>query len=176
MAATFVLIGTVSGSATSLTFSSIPQTYKDLVVIGNCCSAFNGDSVNSPLRINGLSTSIYNYMALRGTAASVLNTSSVNADGAGNDAMYFFNNAWSDTTLPSQVVARFFDYTNTTRNKTILIRSNVNGGTFSSSVVNGTQVGTVGTTNAITSITFTSSSGTNWTSTTSFNLYGLASS
>lgn len=80
MAITYQLIQgyTLTGTQSSITFSSIPQTYTDLVVVGTLRDTANV-GVNSPqLRINGLSTSIYGNVrgaANNGTASSASNSS-----------------------------------------------------------------------------------------------------
>jgi hypothetical protein len=71
--ATYTLISSnvLTGSAASVTFSSIPATYTDLVLRA---SVRNDDSgtVNGVLRlqVNGLSSSIYSFTALYGNGSA----------------------------------------------------------------------------------------------------------
>lgn len=79
MAITYQLIQgyTLTGTQSSITFSSIPQTFTDLVLVGTLRDTANV-GVNSPyLRVNGLSTTVYS--AVRGLAAGTSTASSSNS-------------------------------------------------------------------------------------------------
>lgn len=80
MAITYQLIQgyTLTGTQSSITFSSIPQTFTDLVVVGALRDTANV-GINSPsCRINGLSTAVYGDVRgyAVGTSASSSATSS----------------------------------------------------------------------------------------------------
>lgn len=164
---TFVALGTVTGGANQLIFSSIPQTYKDLAIIGSGGSNFNADTATCRLQINGSSAGIYAWQGFRGDNNSPSGTASV-----GNDGVYFTMPAINATTHNGSVIMRFVDYANTSRQKTCLIFSGGNM-TGTSSATIGVTAGFINTTSAISSITLIGSSGVAWTSTSTFTLYGI---
>lgn len=69
MAATYSLISSnvLSSTAASVTFSSIPATYTDLVLRMSARSTTAANNMVLGLRINGLSTTIYSDTYLQGT-------------------------------------------------------------------------------------------------------------
>lgn len=71
------LISTTALSGTSVTLSSIPQTYKKLVVYISGATNTTNNSLIFSLRINGNSNSEYNYVSMNG-ASSTLNGSAAN--------------------------------------------------------------------------------------------------
>jgi hypothetical protein len=82
--ATYVPIATANGtgSNSTITFSSIPSTYTDLVLIigGGSTSA----SVVSQLQFNGDTGSNYSWTALYGTGSAASSARSSNTTTAGN--------------------------------------------------------------------------------------------
>jgi len=74
MANTYKLISSVSvgaGGASSIVFSSIPQTYTDLLVRLSTRSASGGaDAYTTRMKINNLTSSIYSQRTLEGAGAS----------------------------------------------------------------------------------------------------------
>jgi hypothetical protein len=167
---TFTLISSVTGGAVTLTFNSIPQTYKDLVIIGSGASNFNADVAGCALRVNGSSASIYTYITNQADNSSYTYSAS-----AGNDAIYFPMLAVNSTTTHSTAIIQLVDYANTSRQKNCIIRS---GAPMISTITGNETVvtGNINTTAAISSISLLGSSGVAWTSTTRFDLYGLAAS
>lgn len=73
MAATYTLISsnTLSGSAASITFSSIPSTYTDLVLRVSARSTRTANSNNLDLRLNGDSSALYSYTNIYASGTSV---------------------------------------------------------------------------------------------------------
>ena len=65
-----ILSNTLTTSAASVTFSSIPGTYTDLVLRGSA----RGDTASVGLqirtRLNGLTTSVYSYTMVQGTGSA----------------------------------------------------------------------------------------------------------
>jgi len=105
---------TLSGSpVTNVTFSSIPQTYTDLVLVSNIIYSANGGDYIS-LRFNNNSTN-GTYAITRLTA----NGSTVSADGGTDNKMPFYS---SSTTQYVPFVAHINNYSNTTTFKTALVR------------------------------------------------------
>ena len=116
---TYTLIDsvTLSTTAASITFSSIPQTYRDLVIVFVPIST----SAGSPfMRVNGDSSSIY-Y--------------TVEAIGNGSTSYSFTDTAWTSVRLSQrlfsftdvqyQATIQIMDYTQTDKHKSMLIRANV---------------------------------------------------
>ena len=69
MASTYTAIATqtASGSTTALTFSSIPQTYTDLVIV---CLLTAGNTGDAYLRYNSDTGTNYSDTALRGNGSA----------------------------------------------------------------------------------------------------------
>ena len=121
--ATYALIQSQTlGSATAtVTFSSIPATYTDLILVGNIV----GQSATGGLqaRLNSDSTSNYSYTALNGDGSSATSTRGSNQ----TEASISFSNS---TTVPSTFITQIIDYSNATTLKTLLSRSSSNGNTL----------------------------------------------
>jgi hypothetical protein len=103
---------TLGSTATSVTFSSIPSTYTDLVLVVQTTSTaqvdgqFNGDTAN-----NYSSTEMWT------------GGSGVNSQRESN--LNYFTLRDSSTTLGNNMsVVNIMNYSNTTTNKTVLIRTN----------------------------------------------------
>jgi hypothetical protein len=151
---------TLASAVGSVTFSSISGAYTDLVLVLNIKST----SSNYPTMIlNSDGSSLYSTTALKGdgtTAASGRNSNTT--------VMYIAESA----TIPSDEfkfnsILHFMNYSNTTTNKTVLIRTN--GTTTSVEAV----VGLYRSTSAITAIQITASASTFAIGST-FTLYGIA--
>jgi len=110
---------TLSGTATTVTFSSIASTYTDLVLIVSAQS----DSGYIALRLNGDSTANYSRTGLSGDGTSA---TSFRASGAGETRLPFFGAATLPTSGSSYFIAtlNFMNYSNTTTYKTVLTRDN----------------------------------------------------
>jgi hypothetical protein len=167
MATTYIPIATqtLSSAASSVTFSSIPATYTDLVLVVNAVQ-----NSNTPvyLRTNGLVTSIYSNTWIRGdgsaASSSRYNTSALGTAGLNLD------NFSAQPPFPSgfsgQATYNIMNYSNTTTFKTVLLRHGSSNWTIA-------NVGLIQTTSAITSLEFYPF-GTNWASGSTFSLYGIA--
>lgn len=97
MTATWIFINsiTTTGSAASINFTSIPQTYAHLVMIGSPRSNVSGQGDGVRLTINGADT--LSQSARRNTAYNDNSTSSL---GSGTDRNIIFcsGNAWTANT------------------------------------------------------------------------------
>lgn len=147
---------TLTANASSVTFSSIPQGYTDIIVVIDATSA--GDNVLA--RVNGDTGNNYSFTRLGGngsTASSARgsNTNYLNFDGAA----YL-------TTGRSTWIIQFMNYSNTTTNKTIISRGN-NAATGVDTNVNLWR-----STAAITSISFIATSNAYQTGST-LTIYGV---
>lgn len=120
---------TTTASQVSYTFSSIPSTYTDLILIVSGFGATVDGNVFVCQVGNGSADTGTNYSSTRlsgnGTSASSGRRTSVNraflSDGSG------FPNSSSQI---SNYIAQFMNYSNTTTYKTILSRANVASGTY----------------------------------------------
>jgi hypothetical protein len=107
---------TVTTAQTDYTFTSIPSTYTDLILV---IVAANGSSdIDINLRVNGDTASNYSWTSVLGTGASAL-SSRASSQSSGRIGNMSGSNAGSNT-----VIVNFFDYANTTTYKTIIAREN----------------------------------------------------
>ena len=159
MAATYEPIQSVTatGSSTVISFTSIPQTYTDLVVI------FTGFATtgNFYVRVNSDSSAIYSQTDIRGDG-SVAGSSRETAQ----SNVYIGDYIADPISTISNAVMNFQNYTNTTTFKSFLFRGN-NPAKFV-----GLTSGLWRSTAAITGISV-HSSGANLDSTSVATLYGI---
>jgi len=153
---------TLSSAAASVTFSGIPQTYTDLVIVAN----IKGDTGNVGLNYQFNSDTASNYsstvLAGDGTSAS--------SDRYSNQTSAFFtSNYGAGTNDWVTVISNIQNYANTTTNKTILTRWSKGTGQLTAAVALWRK-----TPEAINTIKI-SALGVNFASGTTFNLYGIAS-
>jgi hypothetical protein len=123
MATTYEPIATTTlGSATnSVTFSSIPSTYTDLVLVMNYSSSASATAFS--YRLNGDTASNYSETELIGNGTSA--TSVRYSNQTGGD---IGNSITSSTAGATNTIVHFMNYSNTSTYKTALWRSN-NAGT-----------------------------------------------
>lgn len=146
---------TVSSPVTSVTFSSLPQGFKDIVLVVN---GTNSGGSQTRLRFNGDSSASYEFTSLR-----------ANTGGTGTQV---FNNQtgilW-DWTAPMEEMAMsvgtIFDYSSSDKNKMVLNKAGTYYGV-------GLQGNRWRNNSAINSITIYVNGGSFFTGTT-FALYGL---
>jgi len=164
---------TGDGTASTLTFSSIPSTYVALQIRFMSRRNVGGNASNNNLymRINGSSDVIYATHRLVGNG-TVVNPGSEAPDTA---AIYLPNGtAGSGQTagVMSVGIVDFHDYKSTTRNKTIrYFGGNESNGVNTGYVAIASGLYTL--TTAITSISFVDTSGYAFTSSSTFALYGI---
>jgi hypothetical protein len=155
---------TLSSAQSSVTFSGIPQTYTDLVLVANGRTSADGIYVN--LRLNNDTSNTLSATRLLG------NGSSASSSRATAQSLLTLtpNTAW-DTTNPGTIIVQIQNYSNTTTNKTMLVRGNIErpgvGGEVSA------IVGMWASTAAVNRVDFSTGSSTFLAGTT-FNLYGVA--
>ncbi len=124
------IASTTLGTATnSVTFSSIPSTYTDLVFIASIQpsgAAFMGYG-----QFNGDTGSNYSETLLYGTGSTAGSARESNRPN-----LYFGNwTTGNSTTAPTSYIINIMNYSNTTTNKTVLSRS-ADAGTETNAVVN----------------------------------------
>lgn len=168
MPATFEPIAstTLSANTASVTFSSIPQTFTDLVFI---VEAYNGvaDGYFARFKINSDGASNYSITSLEGNGTTA---SSLRLSNQPFMLMGYQNVPQSTTsTIRTTHILHFMNYSNTTTNKTVLMRSNRAGLGLNA------EVGLYRSTSAITSIEFLgdTSVSQSYGSGSTFNLYGI---
>jgi hypothetical protein len=158
MPATYDKIAAVTGTgATSLTLSSIPATYTDLVLIMNGTAS---SATNVYMRFNGDTGNNYSVTRLSGNGSSATSDRNSNYNSLQTFLGYY------DTTVGTSTV-QVMNYSNTTTNKTALARYNYTTNEVSASV------GLWRSTAAINSITVLTSNTATFPSSTTFTLYGI---
>ena len=155
-----IATATGNGSGNTITFTSIPSTYTDLIVVMTYQNVSGGAYVS--MRINNDSGSNYSFTQLYGTGSAAGSARS------SNQTEITFE---SDPTTPNlgNGIFQFQNYANTSVNKTWLMRTNV------ASDVTRAMVGLYRSTSAINRLDFYDLGGSRaFTSGTVFTLYGLA--
>jgi hypothetical protein len=150
---------TLGSAASSVTFSSIPATYRDLILVYNflgSTNAFTAFTVNSDTAANK------GRVRMIGDAATFTDSSSTEAN---------FYTGVLNTTNATTGIAQLMDYSTTDKHKTFLLRWQ---GTESTTQVVNAFAYRWPSTSAITSINFFTTSG-NFAIGATFNLYGIAS-
>lgn len=148
---------TISGSSTnSISFSSIPSTYTDLVIVLNAANTVGG--YDTIVRFNDDTNSNYSFTRVSGDGTNPVSGRGSNQTG--------FNWAGYLGTTIGTVVTQIFNYANTTTNKTALSRSS------SSEFGPWASVGLWRSTSAITKVTITFAS-QNFASGSTASLYGI---
>lgn len=169
VASSFESIATANGTGSSgtITFSSIPSGFKHLQIRG--ISRNSANSIGALMQFNSDTGSNYAYHLLRGNGTV--------ADAVGVSA----NTNITFMTVPSSAnadvvcasVIDILDYGNSTKNKTVrfLIGSDNNdtSTSYQIRVMSGLWVNT----NAITSVSLVAGGSGNWTTATTFALYGI---
>ena len=147
---------TLGSAAASVTFSSIPSTYTDLVLVvasvatsgaNNCRYYYNSDN----------SSTLYSRTTLLGNGSTASSSRSTGSN---------YNYAAYATTTQGINIINIFNYANTNVFKTSIIR----GGEANDSTL--TRVNLWRNTNAITSVTV-DTDGSTWVAGSVFSLYGI---
>ena len=142
---------TLSSSATSVTFSSIPQTYRDLILVASVPSS----SETIDLYPNGVSSNLSLVWAY-GYAPSNYNSAT--------------DTAWTEVssgTQPRLNVYNLMDYSATDKHKTVLSRQNFGDQTIAM------MAGRWASTTAISSLLLNRSGGASFPSGSMFSIYGI---
>lgn len=159
-----IATATGTGSSGTITFSSIPSTFKHLQIR---CSFLVSAGCSIKLQVNGVGGTSYAWHSLNGNGTAVA------ANAAASVPFPYVagivNNA--STTQPNVAIIDILDYTSTTKNKTI---RTFNGFDANGSGEVNVLSGLFNNTNAITSVSISSESGTqNFTTSSTFALYGI---
>lgn len=151
---------TLGSAASTVTFSSIPATYRDLRIVVNAATSAEG---NIFIQVNGDTGSNYSQVNMRGFATSSTGSSS-------GTSTRIYSNYSTGLQTSSRAINTYdiMDYAQTDKHKTMLIRAN-----HSDEV--DAIAGRWASTSAISSVTLTANDATTFTSGSSFALFGIVS-
>lgn len=165
---TYTLINstTLTTTTTSVTFSSIPGTYTDLVLVMNCWQPSSTGELQ--IQFNSDTGTNYSYTRVEG------NHNGAESLRSSNNTKLFVG-ALSTSSYPTVSIVNILDYANTTTYKSSLIRQNCPFTTASFPTNAGAVVGLWRNTAAITSIVIDqfNSGDANFASGSTFKLYGI---
>lgn len=164
--ATYVPIATqtLGTAAATVTFSSIPGTYTDLVLVINArgTTVATSTSVYCTTNVTGTNYSSTWLVGNGSTAASSRYTTLAQC------YLGYISAASNPTGSFGTITAHFMNYSNTTTNKTIISRGNVVEAEVDA------YVSLIRSMSALTSITLVEGGGNNFLAGSSFTLYGIA--
>jgi hypothetical protein len=153
---------TLGSDSASVTFSSIPQTYTDLILVAFARSTRAATADNSGIRFNADSGTNYSFTRLWGSGTGAFSSRATNETYA-----YSRINAASTTAgVFSPIIHNIMNYSNTVTNKTVITRGNATSDAveLNASLWRNTA--------AISSILFFAENG-NLLSGSTFTLYGI---
>ena len=153
---------TLGSDTATVTLSSIPSTYTDLVVVVTGNMNGNGEPY---LRFNSDTSTNYSWIELTGYVSGVYNGAAINVSTGifGGHLGYWPN---SSTNIATAVI-HINNYSNTSTYKTYLSKD------AQGNSETGAYVGTWRSTSAINSISFSATNSTPYRTGTTFNLYGI---
>ena len=175
---TFIASNVLTTTATSVTFSSIPATYTDLVLRFSARSneATVTDSIGD-IRINGATTSLYSNTTIYGDGASAASNRTTSATYI---QCFTVSAAGATSNTFGSVELYLPNYISTTQNKTLGANSAAESNTATATnwYWNGATAGLYReSANAISSVEIAlNSSGSSFVSGSSFYLYGIKNS
>jgi hypothetical protein len=150
---------TLTSAASSVTFSAIPQTFRDLIIV---VSATGTVDVNIFMTLNGDTGSNYTSVRMFGTGSSALSsTDSARAD------WRISSNAVVSSTPTQNYIIQVFDYAQTDKHKTGLWRAN------SPTAGVAAAAGRYASTSNVTSFSMTTLNANTYAAGSVFSLYGI---
>jgi hypothetical protein len=158
---------TLGSDQATVTFSSIPQTYTDLVLVSNLKHSFAGSlGVRADfVQFNSDTATNYSATQLYGNGTSAVSTRTTSATGITTTA------SMASATSFMPCILQIFNYTNATTYKTVLVRTgNADDSNYGSSAFVGLWRATPA---AITTIDFKATSTYVWKTGSTFTLYGI---
>ena len=158
MTATYIALSTttIGASTATVTFSSIPATYRDLVVV--ISGTATGNAPSSKVTFNSDNGNNYNEVAMYGLGSSAASFSTPNIA---------FNQGLFLQTTQGQYILQILDYAQTNKHKTLLSRTD----TASYAVF--AMAGRYASTNAINTIKLELNGGPSFAAGCTFSLYGI---
>jgi len=167
---------TGNGSSSTITFSSIPSTYKHLQIRWIARQASGGNAnITGQLKFNGTSTYYVDHV-LQAVNGSVSSNSNQNAPGWNTyiNIPYIGTGSASLTSTYGVGIMDIIDYASTSKNKTVRMFYGTDGnGDANTTYHVSLRSGLFADTTAISSITITTSNATAWNTGTTFALYGI---
>jgi hypothetical protein len=158
-----IATATGTGSSAVITFSSLGTGYKHLQLRGTFIASSAGGSVEITFNGTGGTSYARHYMRANGSSVSASGVASTSV------AANMFPNGMYNTSVPCTAIIDILDAFSTTKNKTVrVLEGQDNNGSGIIAITSGVFLST----NALTSITLTSSSG-NFTTNTQIGLYGI---
>jgi hypothetical protein len=165
---TYTPIATATGTGSSaiFTFSSIPSTYTDLVIVVSAIGTSNDFGIYG--KVNNDSSSLYSSTLIIGSGTSATSQRQT------GQTQYIYGgwNIGAGTSTTSQVIIQYLNYANTTTNKTFISRYGVTNNSGANET--GAVVGLYRSTSAINRLDISTGAG-NWATTATATLYGIAS-
>lgn len=159
--ATYSLIASATGTGSSgtITFSSIPGTFTDLVLVLN--PVYSTNVVNTNMRFNGDSGTNYSDTTIKDNGSAAASYRDTNSN------VFYVSSTGDSVTTSSRDngIVNILDYANTTTYKSAIHKYNQTGHVMA-------QATLWRSTAAITSITILASTG-NYTTDATFKLYGI---
>jgi hypothetical protein len=110
---------TLGANSATVTFSNIPQTYRDLIVVIN---AGTTGTAQIRLRLNGDATATYNGVRMSGEGVNPFSNSYVN-----NTSAAISLAATPTATALASIRVNIFDYSTTDKQKTMVTRADAAG-------------------------------------------------
>jgi hypothetical protein len=164
----FELIETqlISSTTSSLTFSSIPSSYKHLQIRGIGRSSVAGDTGGFGMQLNADAGSNYTFHAITGDGSSV---ASLAQTARTNAAVGLMTASGSTTDSFGVLILDILDYTNTNKNKTLRSLTGKQSTGSLLRLASGAWLNT----SAVSSITFLDTVGGSFVAGTRFSLYGI---
>jgi hypothetical protein len=153
---------TLASNTSSVTFTGIPATYRDLIFV------FAGTATaqsSSRFRMNGITGSNYSFVRAGGNGSTTFSSAPTDT---------YFPLVWSNSelsTTQSNAIVQIMDYSATDKHKTVLIRETNNNPSGPAVTM---YAGRLDTTSAITSLTALVSAN-NFATGSTFSLYGVIS-
>lgn len=157
---------TGTGSSGTITFSSIPSTYASLQIRGVARWNTNNDVLQ--IQFNGDTASNYTSHNLMGEGSTVIATGLANQSQIALTASGY---TWDATFYGAPLIIDIHDYASTSRFKTIRTLFGHDQNTTPSRIL--LNSGLWRNTSAISSITISTQSGSNFNTATTFALYGI---
>lgn len=161
-----IATATGTGSSGTITFSSIPSTFKHLQIRGMYLAGGSGSGIEVQVEFNNNSAANYadHRLSGNGSAASATGTDT----GTGQGYNLPLNDLYQSAN-PNVFILDILDYASTTKNKTIRCFNGLDAnGSGKVQITSGLWINTA----AITSIKFTSPT-FNFTTSSRFALYGI---
>jgi len=151
---------TLTSTASSVTFSNIPATYRDLILVVNAKNGTTTGTGNLLFQFNSDTGSNYSRVVMEGNGSTASSFSDTTTSAAGAII------AGSTKTYFAPSVIQIMDYSATDKHKTLLSRRNSSDDSVSAAAIRWAN------TSAITNIYFFPPSGNIATGST-FSLYGI---